>query len=155
MSSEKELRGVSLELMGLAHPAYLTTIDKEGFPQTRAMFNLRNKKMFPKLTAMFEDHKEDFMILFTTNTSSPKIQDLQDNQAVSVYYCEPDNWRGVHFGGTIEIIHDFDLKKAIWHEGWEKYYPKGYDDPDHTLLKLYPTVARGWNQSHTFRIDLG
>ena len=104
MTDEKELRSVCLELMRIAHPAYLTTIDKEGFPQTRAMFNLRNKTMWPKLASMFEEHKDDFMILFTTNTSSPKIQDIKTNKAVSVYYCEPDNWRGVHFGGIIEII---------------------------------------------------
>ncbi len=154
MTDEKNLRAVCLELMDVAHPAYLTTVDKEKYPQTRAMFNLRNKEMWPKLIPFFKEHQNDFMILFSTNTSSTKIQDIEENKGVSVYYCEPENWRGVQFGGTIEVVPDLELKKTLWHDGWEKYYPKGYDDPDHTVLRLYPTIARGWNQSHTFRINL-
>ena len=59
------------------------------------------------------------------------------------------------FGGEIEIVDDLELKKDLWQEGWEKYYPKGYDDPDHTVLRLVPTVAKGWAGSMTFRLELG
>jgi general stress protein 26 len=142
-------------LMEKAKAAFLTTIDADGFPQTRGMFNLRNKESWPRLVPFFSDHKENFMVLFTTNTSSTKIDDIRINQKVSVYYTIPDEWRGLMLGGTIEIVDDDDLKKFLWHEGWERYYPKGYDDPNHTVLRLYPTVARGWNQNHTYRFEIG
>ncbi|MFW9962450.1 MAG: pyridoxamine 5'-phosphate oxidase family protein [Candidatus Sifarchaeia archaeon] len=144
-----------LHLLETAWPVYLTTIDSKGFPQTRAMFNLRNKERYPKLIPIFENHRSDYMILFSTNTSSTKMADIRKNKAASVYYCNPGNWHGVMFGGEIEIVQDSKLKKDIWHDGWERYYPGGYDDPDHTLLRIIPTVARGWTGSSTFRIELG
>jgi general stress protein 26 len=58
-------------------------------------------------------------------------------------------------GGTLEIVADDAIKQAIWHDGWERYYPSGYDDPDHTVLRFHGRIARGWNQSRTFRIELG
>lgn len=155
MLDEPEIREMCLNLLDTGWPAYLTTIDDGGFPQTRAMFNLRNKERFPKLIPIFDGHSSDFMILFSTNTSSTKVRDIRRNGAVSVYYCNPENWCGVMFGGNIEIVQDSELKKAIWHEGWERYYAGGYDDPDHTLLRLIPTTARGWTGSSTFKIDLG
>jgi pyridoxamine 5'-phosphate oxidase len=152
---EKAIREMCLYLLETGWPAYLTTVDEIGFPQTRAMFNLRNKERFPKLIPIFEEHRDIFMIIFTTNTSSTKIEDIRLRPKTSVYYCNPDDWQGVMFGGEIEVVDDSELKKRIWHEGWERYYPKGYDDPDHTVLQIIPTVARGWTGSSTFKLELG
>lgn len=151
---EKEIREMCLNLLDTAWPAYLTTVNEEG-PQIRPLFSLRNKKWFPKLIPFFDQHREDFMILFTTNTSSTKVADIRARPAAAVYYCNPDDWKGVMFGGEIEIVDDLELKKDLWQEGWERYYPKGYDDPDHTVLRLVPTVAKGWTGSMTFRLELG
>ncbi len=151
---EQEIREMCLNLLDNAWPAYLATGGEEG-PLIRAMFSLRNKERFPKLIPFFANHRDDFMIVFSTNTSSTKIRDIEKNPAVSVYYCMPEEWKGVSFSGRIEIVQDPELKKAIWHDGWERYYPGGYDDPDHTVLRLIPTIARGWTGSSTFRIELG
>jgi general stress protein 26 len=152
---EKEIRKMCLNLLETGWPAYLTTVDESGYPQTRAMFNLRNKRWFPKLIPIFEQQQDEFVIIFSTNTSSTKIEDILSRPKTSVYYCNPENWQGVMFGGNIEIVDDLGLKKDLWHEGWERYYPKGYDDPDHTVLRIIPTVARGWTGSSTFRLELG
>ena len=153
--NEKELREMCLELLDTGWPAYFTTIDERGYPQTRAMFNLRNKKWFPKLIPLFEKHRDDFMILFGTNTSSTKIPDIKTNSAVSVYYCNPETWKGVMFGGDIENVEDINLKRDLWHDDWDKYYTGGIDDPDYTVLRLYPNSAKGWSGSGTFKLDLG
>ena len=63
-----EAQRLSLDLMATAEAAYVTTIDPDGFPQTRAMFNLRRKEQFPGLAALFKDHQDDFLVYFTTNT---------------------------------------------------------------------------------------
>lgn len=42
-----------------------------------------------------------------------------------------------------------EFKKKLWVEGWEKYYPQGYTDPDFTLLRLKPTCLKAW---YGFRI---
>jgi len=143
--NEKEAKQLSLELMEIAETAYLT-IDHNDFPQTRAMLNLRRKGQFPGLTTLFDKHQEDFLPYFTTNTSSPKIDQIKKNPKVSVYYCKPDEWRGLMLGGEIKIITDKDVKEAIWQEGWEMYYPNGIHDPDYTILCLRPIVAKYYHQ---------
>jgi len=142
---ESEAKRLSLELMEASHPAYLTTIDSEGFPHTRAMNNFRNKSQRPDLVSLFRDHQEDFLIIFSTNTSSTKVKHVRENAKVSVYYSNPEKWQGVMFGGKIEIVPGVELKRAIWKDGMEKYYPSGYDDPDHTILRLRPQMAKGWD----------
>ncbi|MHC4889379.1 MAG: hypothetical protein ACYTEO_07960 [Planctomycetota bacterium] len=41
---EKEAKRVSLELTEVVQEAYLSTVDSDGFPQTRVIGNLRNKE---------------------------------------------------------------------------------------------------------------
>jgi general stress protein 26 len=152
---ETKIREICLNLIDTAWPVYLTTIDEKEFPQTRAMLSLRNKEKYPKLVPLFDQHRENLMILFTTNTSSTKVADIRKKPAVSVYYCNPDEWMGVMLGGEIEVVEDVELKKELFQPGWENYYPKGYDDPDHTVLRLVPTTVKGWAGSMTFRLELG
>lgn len=152
---EEAIRELCRSLLETGWPAYVTTVDREGVPQIRAMFNLRNKSRFPKLIRFFEEQKDDFMLLFTTNTSSTKIYDIESNRAVSVYYCNPETWQGVMFSGLVEIVKDALIKRAIWHPEWNKYYLKGYDDPDHTVLCLHPTLVKGWGGGETFKLKIG
>ncbi len=152
--SDTELTKLCLHVLETAWPSYLTTVDEDGAPHTRAMFNLRNKDRFPKLIPLFEDHATALMVIFTTNTSSEKIPHILDNPRVSAYYCNSDNWQGVMLGGTVEIVKEVELKKEIWHDGWERYYPKGYDDTDHTVLRLLPSTVKGWTGSQTFKFRL-
>jgi len=140
-----EARRLSLELMEISKAAYLTTIDAKGFPHTRGMTNMRNRNTHPHLMPLFHDHREDFLILFSTNTSSEKIKHVKENPKVAVYYSHPEKTQGVMFGGEIEINPDIRLKRAIWRDEMVKYYPSGYDDPDHTILRLRPRMAKGWN----------
>jgi pyridoxamine 5'-phosphate oxidase len=142
---EIESKKLSLELLEISKFAYLTTIDANGFPHTRAMFNMRNKTRYPHLIPLFRDLQEDFLILFSTNTSSDKVRHVEKNPKVAVYFTHPEKTQGVMFGGEIEIVPDPGLKRAIWREGMEKYYPSGYNDPDHTILRLHPRMAKGWN----------
>ena len=152
---EKEIRALCLDLLETGWPAYVTTVGAKGYPQTRAMFNLRNRERFPKLVPFFDMHREDFAVLFTTNTSSTKFREIKARPEVSVYYCNPAEWRGVMLGGDIELVDDTNQIREVWHEDWTKYYRKGYDDPDHSMLRLVPTVAKGWNGSQTFKLKLG
>ena len=142
---ESEAKRLSLELMKMSKAAYLTTIDPNGFPHTRAMINLRNEDQKPHLISLFRDHQKDYLIIFSTNTSSTKVKHVKYNPKVSVYYCRPEKWQGVMFGGEIEIVLDVELKRAIWEYGMERYYPSGYDDPDHTILRLRPLMVKGWD----------
>ncbi len=150
----KDAERLSMELMELAEAAYVTTVDPDGFPQTRAMFNLRRKEQFPGLVDLFKKHRDDFLVYFTTNTSSPKIAHINRNPKVAVYYCKPSEWRGLMLGGEMEILNDRAIKETIWQKGWEMYYPGGPHDPDHTVLRLLPLTAKYYHQLNFFTFDL-
>jgi len=139
---EKEVRKTSLELMESSKAAYLTTIDSEGYPITRAVFNLRNKEQFPELSEFFSEQDNKFVIYISTNTSSSKIDHIRKNPKISVYFCEPEDFKGIMFGGEAETIDDIEIKQKLWLDWWTKYYTKGLEDPDYTLLKLIPKTAR-------------
>ncbi|HWP96041.1 MAG TPA: pyridoxamine 5'-phosphate oxidase family protein [Syntrophomonadaceae bacterium] len=149
----EKTKKLCLELMENAEAAFLTTIDGEDFPETRAMFNLRRKAQFPALLAAFEEHQDDFLIYFTTNTSSRKLKHIQANHKASVYYCQPIEWRGLNMVGSIEIVNDRDVKQSLWQDGWEMYYPGGADDPDYSVLCMRPRFARYYHQLQVSQLD--
>lgn len=153
MKKEEAIQRI-LHVMQIAEAAYFTTIDTNGFPQTRAMLNLRNPQQFPDLRTVFEEHTTDFLIYFTTNTSSSKIVQIQHNPNVSVYYCQPNEWKGVMFGGTVEIMEDMAIKHTLWQENWDRYYPKGLSDPDYAILRLQPTIAKLYDRLTFFTLEL-
>lgn len=138
----EEAKSSSLELIETSKAAYLTTIDFNGFPITRAMFNLRNKEQFPEFSEYFQKQQNKFVIFISTNTSSTKVDHRKKNPAICVYYCDPEDFRGLMLGGSAEIVNDQKLKRTIWLDWWTRYYLKGVDDPDYTLLRLQPKQAR-------------
>jgi general stress protein 26 len=153
MDENDEIR-LGLDLMETAEAAYVTTIDPEGFPQTRAMFNLRRKELFPGLAALFKGHEDDFLVYFTTNTSSPKIGHIRNNPKVAVYYCRAGEFRGLMLSGEMERVTDRVEKARVWQKGWELYYPGGAHDSDHTVLRLRPMTAKYYHQLNSFYFDL-
>jgi len=137
----EEAKKLSLELMERSKAIYLTTINSEGYPITRAMFNLRNSEQFPEFSTLFNELANPFEIYISTNTASSKTSHIKENPKISVYYCEPEDFKGVMFGGEVEIIDNMDIKRKIWLDWWTKYYREGLEDPDYTLLRLKPKIA--------------
>jgi general stress protein 26 len=137
-----ELNQHALDLLDRAEAAYVTTLDARGRPQTRAMFNLRNRAQFPGLIDFYSARGARFTTYFTTNTSSSKMAELVHNPAVSVYYCNPGEFSGLMLGGDMEIVKDSAIKHALWQPGWETYYRGGPEDPDHSVLRLVPSEAK-------------
>lgn len=143
---DKELINQGLELIEKADTAYLTTIDKNGFPSTRAMLNLRNSKQFPKLVDFMSHYNNDLTLFFTTNTSLTKISQINNNAKVSVYFCDSKSWHGFMCQGEIEIVKDKSVKHSIWLDEWEMYYPDGKDSEDYAILKLKPSYIKSYYQ---------
>ena len=134
--------------------AYLTTIDSDGFPLTRAMFNLRNKEQFPEFSEFFKKQQNLFSIYISTNTSSNKVTHLSKNHKMCVYFCDAEDFKGFMLGGLVEIVDDIEIKKAIWLDWWTKYYPEGLEDPDYTLLRLEPKNARFYYKLNQVNFEL-
>ena len=143
---DKDFIKKGIELIKKSDVAYLTTIDSNGFPSTRAMLNLKNGKLFPKLVDFMTKHDNDLTLFFSTNTSSTKISLIISNTKVSVYFCDSKSWHGFMCQGVIEIVRDKAIKDAIWHDEWEMYYPDGKDSEDYAILKLKPSYIKSYFQ---------
>lgn len=138
----EEVKKLCLELMESSKAVYLTTIDSEGYPITRAMFNLRNKEQFPEFLDIYKGLDNDFEIYISTNTSSSKIAHIKKNPKISVYFCDTEDFKGVMFGGEAELIEDMKVKQKFWLDWWTRYYSKGLEDPDYILIHLNPKTAQ-------------
>ena len=154
--TETELRAACIELMATADAVYLTALGVDGYPRIRAMLNLRNKLQYPNHVHLYEGHDDDFMVYVSTNTSSKKRKDIEANPRIGLYYCRPREFFGMSLVGDVEIVEDAAIKEAVWADGWERYFPTTgrADDPDYTLLRLYPKSARGWNHSEKFAFGI-
>jgi len=132
----------AIDLLSNAEAVCLTTIEKDGWPFTRAMLNLRNENRYPDLIPVFTNYNQELLLYFTTNTSSEKVAQIAHNNKASAYFCSPSEWRGLMLGGAVSIVSDHSIKKTLWQKEWAMYYPKGVEDPDYAILCLKPQVAR-------------
>ncbi|MHC4463511.1 MAG: pyridoxamine 5'-phosphate oxidase family protein [Planctomycetota bacterium] len=151
---EKEAKRVSLELTEVVQEAYLSTVDGDGFPQTRVMGNLRNKEQCQIAEELFAGHDEDFLIYMLTGHSSDKMQQIRANSKVSVYFCNSAEFHTLLLAGDVEEIDDPELKKQIWQDEWKIHWPGGPEDPEFILLKLLPEWAKGWYKEGAFEFKL-
>ena len=151
---EKELKQECVNLMETADVVYLSTIGNDGYPYTRMMSNLRNKKENPGLAEMFEQYKKDFVIYFITSNSSTKMQQIRANPNVSAYLCNPSEFHTLMLGGEVEEVTDQEFKKQLWQDGWEMHWPGGAKDPEFTVLRLSPAFAKGWYKEGPFEFKL-
>ncbi|MFB0544181.1 MAG: pyridoxamine 5'-phosphate oxidase family protein [Asgard group archaeon] len=154
--NESELKKFCVELMETAEVLYFTTIDGNGLPYTRAMFNLRNTKYYSSLSKLFKNHQNDLLVYLATNTSSSKIKQIKQNPNACVYYCRavPKDFRGVMLGGKIEIVTDQKVKEEIWQDWWDRYFPKGVEDEDYAVLRLLPKYAEIYYKLQKYILNL-
>ena len=101
---------------------YLASVNENGFPQIKAMLTVEHGNM--------KEH------CFSTNASSKRVAQFLRNPKASVYYCEPDGFKGALFTGKIEVLTDHATKALLWREGDEIYYSQGVDDEDYCVLRF-------------------
>lgn len=150
-----EAKKLSVELIENSLVAYLSTIDSDGFPITRALLNTRFKERYPEFSKFFNQLEDKYVMYFSTNTSSSKIDHIKKNPKVSVYFCDPDGFKGVMFGGEVEIVEDMDIKQEFWVDTSIRYYPKGLGDPDYTILQFNPRNVIVYYKLQQFKFELG
>lgn len=121
---------------------YISSIDEDGFPATKAMFAPRIREGIK-------------VFYFTSNTSSLRVSHYQENPKGCIYFCDRRFYRGVMFQGEFEILEEHDIKEKMWREGDTLYYPLGIDDPDYCVLKFTAKKGRYYSQlkSETFLVS--
>jgi len=151
---EKEIKQKCFNLIETADAIYLSTNGSNGYPHTRVMTNLRNKKENPGAAEIIAQKKEDFNIYFVTSKSSAKWQQICANPKASAYLCNPSEFHTLMVGGQAEEITDKKFKEQLWQDSWEIHWPGGADDPEFTVFKLLPAFARGWYKEGPFEFKI-
>lgn len=140
--------------MQTANAIYLGTIGNDGFPHIRMMSNLRNKEENPGLVEILKQYKDNFVIHFITSKSSTKMQQIKANPKVSAYLCNLAEFHTLMLSGKVEEVTEQEFKKQLWQDGWEIHWPGGADDPEFTVLKLSPSLAKGWYKEAPFEFKI-
>ena len=142
--NEQIIRKACRELMRKTELVYVSTIDDNGYPQTRAMYNLKNLKVYGRLNDFFARQQNDFTAYLSTNRASVKMVQIGKNSKVCLYYCSLPDLHGLALAGNMEVIEDVEIKKTLWQEDWVQFYKDGFNGSDYTVLRVKPALARGW-----------
>ena len=126
MKNAEQTIGNIIDKQGVA---FISSIDEEGFPNTKAMLPPRKREGIK-------------YIYFSTNISSMRVGQYRENSKASIYFCDKRFFRGVMLKGTMEVLEDSESKEMIWQEGDTMYYPKGVADQDYCVLKFTAQVGR-------------
>ena len=128
MNANPALAGIKELIVQMADTlpiAYISSVDQEGFPWTKAMLKPRIKTFY-----------------FTTNTFSIRVAQYKANPKASIYFCDAKGFKGMMLRGTMEVLTDAKSKEMIWRNGDEQYYPGGVTDPNYCVLKFTATDGR-------------
>ena len=109
--------------------AFIASVDEAGYPNQKAMLAPRKREGLKKF-------------YLTTNTSSMRVRQYQNNSKASIYFCDSRKFQGVMLIGEMEVLTDQKSKDMIWQEGDEIYYTKGKTDPDYCVLCFTTKSAR-------------
>ncbi len=124
-----------------AELVYVSTVNEEGYPVTRVMFNLHNAERCPKQAAILAGLNEDFSIYLGTNAGSAKVSHIRRTPRVSLYYHAPGSWQGMLVAGDAEVVTDMKIKRALWEDAWSVYYEGGIEGDDYTIVRIRPVFA--------------
>jgi len=117
---------------------HLSSVDSEGFPNTKAMLNPRKRDGIKQ-------------IYLSTNTSSMRVAQFRENPKSCLYFEDRRFFRGVMLVGTVEVMEDSEHKEMLWENGDTKYYPLGVTDPDYCVLRF--TAIKGRYYSNFKSVD--
>ena len=109
--------------------AFISSVDREGFPWTKAMLAPRKREGIKTF-------------YFTTNTFSIRVAQYKENPKACIYFCDAEGFKGMMLRGTMEVLTDAASKEMIWRDGDTQYYPGGVTDTNYCVLKFTETDGR-------------
>lgn len=138
---EKEMQNQIAELIDETRNIIVCSVDENGFPNAKAMFKM--------------EHEGLKTFLFSTNTSSMRVQQFLRNDKASIYFCGTSKVNGLMLVGRMEVVTDREIKARLWSDGCEQYYPLGIDDPDYCVLLFTAEKGNYYYKlsKHTFEVD--
>lgn len=118
--------------------SFICSIDSENYPNVKAMLRPRMRNGLREF-------------YFSTNTSSMRVKQYQNNQNASIYFYHKGliHYTGVMLKGKMEVLKDQEMKNRIWKKGDIIFYKKGVTDPDYCVLKFTADSGRYYSDLKT------
>jgi len=138
----KNLEREVLRIIKSQKTCVVGSIDSDGVPNIKAMLR-------PRRTI------DIHVIYFSTNTSSEHVRQYLANPKASVYfYRRLPVFKGMLLKGTMDILTDSDVKRALWEKGDEKYYSEGVGDADYCVMRFTASKGRIYSRMQSRDFDL-
>jgi general stress protein 26 len=137
---EQQARDESLALVERSQICMLATNSDEGHPHIKAVIKAEAEGLQ--------------RVWISTNTSSRRVAQLGRDPRASVYFVDFDKWMGLMLVGEVELLQDAASRRRLWHEGDERYYPLGVDDPDYTVLRFTASWGNFYHSLSTATFDV-
>ena len=137
-----QMKEIALGLFQSQPFVILSTVDENGYPQARAMANLRH-------TGIAEGNPfpaDSLDTAFGTSAWRTKVIQLKKNPKASVYILDAKTYQAALLLGTIEIVNDPDVKKTYWSKSFSAIYPQGPTSPNYTVLSLQGRGAQDFRR---------
>ena len=139
---QNNIENIIEELIEKQGFSLISSIDAEGYPNTKAMLLPRKRDGIR-------------VFYFTTNTSSLRVAQYRQNPKACLYFCDQQSFRGIMLKGTMDVLEDATSKQMIWREGDTLYYPLGITDPDYCVLRFTAESGRCYGNLRTEAFTVG
>lgn len=125
------------EIIQNAYYTTLITLDEQGQPRARIM-----EPFAPE---------ENWEIWLATNPKSRKVNQIENNQTVTLHYFDKPNLGYVSLMGKAFLIHDNKKKEQYWKEDWNAFYSNRTDA--YLLIKFVPQTMEVISTKHGINGD--
>ncbi|HOT62444.1 MAG TPA: pyridoxamine 5'-phosphate oxidase family protein [Treponemataceae bacterium] len=142
----------ALALTKRAPFVFLSTLADGGFPETRVLFNLLQRRA-DALSSGPARPRSDFATYLGTNTGSRKVAQMRSDPRVCLYYADEDRYEGCMVRGRVVEVEDRSTRVAVWTPEWDMYYQGGLDGGDFSLIAFDPEFVRYYHELRVLSFD--
>lgn len=115
------------------HICMMNTVGKDGAIDSRPM-GLQNDPF-------------DGTLWFLTRGSSEKVNEIEEDQHVTLTFAEPSDHKYVTLKGKASVSKDRGKVHELWNEMYKAWFPDGPDDPSISVLRVDISDGDYWEAS--------
>lgn len=103
--------------------------------------------LFSRPMATLELNEKEFngRLWFFTKFSSPKVEEIREDQHINLAYAETDKQRYVSVSGKASVVRDREMMEKLWKPTFKAWFPEGLEDPDIALIAVDVETAELWD----------
>lgn len=83
---------------------------------------------------------------FFARASSTKVAEINADDRVQLTFSDPEGPSFISVWGTGQVVSDIALKQKLWHDGLERWFKNGPEDPEVTLVKVSADRIQTWGR---------